>query len=185
MSALRSRLKELSEEGHQLLIHLAPPCATFSLARNRSKRTQLRSSAHPGGLPHLTDRIALARLTEANTIALASFSLATWAHGELKAVEALENPSSSYMWQFAEQSSIDLGTFNDRTFSQCMYGTPYRKDTRLRVWGAGFRGMDRRCASNGQHFACGISIAAGHTRLGFGGASTAAAATYPPGVCKA
>ena len=98
MGALRSKLKTLSDEGHQLVIHLAPPCSTFSLARNRAKRTQLRSCAHPGGLPGLIDAAARARVAEANVVALASFALAAWAHGELRALVTLENPHSSYIW---------------------------------------------------------------------------------------
>ena len=83
LKALRVRLKKLREEGHHLIVHLAPPCATFSLARNRAKRTQLRSSARPGGLPRLGEA-ARARVAEANIVALESFALAAWAHGELR-----------------------------------------------------------------------------------------------------
>ena len=184
LRTLRSKLKELSDQGHHLMLHFAPPCATFSLARNRAKRTQLRSSAYPGGLPRLSPASRI-RVADANLVATESFALAAWAFGELRALVTLENPHSSYLWQFMDHSDVEQGTFSDRTFSQCMYGTPYRKDTRLRVWGAGLPDMNRRCSSDGQTFTCGRTTAEGHTVLGFGGASTAAAAAYPEGVCKA
>jgi len=182
---LRARLRRLRADGHCLVLHLAPPCATFSMARNRARRTQLRSRAHPAGLPRIINTDSRARLKEANRIAKESFSLAAWAHGELDAVVTLENPQSSYIWQFVDQSPLELGSFEDRTFSQCRYGTAYRKDTRLRIWGAGFHGMNLRCTSDGTRFSCGRTVAEGHAILGFGGESTAAAAAYPRGVCEA
>ena len=184
LGASRTKLKRLHDEGYQLILHFAPPCSTFSTARNRARRTQLRSNVHPGGLPGLAVAEARSRVAEANAIALETFALAAWAHGELGAVVTLENPHTSYIWPFVEQSAVELGTYSDRVFSQCMYGTPYRKDTRLRVWGAGFHGMDRRCSSDGHHFACGRPVTEEHEKLGFGGASTSAAAAYPPGVCR-
>ena len=184
MIRLRAKLARLRAAGRRLIVHLAPPCATFSAARNRSTRTQMRSSRFPAGLPSL-GADARRRAEEANAIALACFSLAAWAHGELGAVVSLENPRSSYIWPFADQSDVEQGEWEDRSFSQCMYGTPYKKETRLRIWGPGFVGMDKRCNAAGTHFACGRTVAEGHTKLGFGGASTAAAAAYPPGVCAA
>jgi hypothetical protein len=50
-------------------------------------------------------------VAEANTVAVESFALAAWAHGELKAVVTLENPRASYIWQFAEQSTVELDNF--------------------------------------------------------------------------
>lgn len=47
---LCSRWKALRSEGVDLAVHFAPPCSTFSRARDRRKNTQLRSLAHPEGL---------------------------------------------------------------------------------------------------------------------------------------
>ena len=46
----KSRIQIAAAEGKPVAVHLAPPCATFSRARDRSKRTRLRSTARPRGL---------------------------------------------------------------------------------------------------------------------------------------
>ena len=46
---LKTKLWKLSRN-NRLALHFAPPCATFSRARDRSKKTRLRSSRCPGGL---------------------------------------------------------------------------------------------------------------------------------------
>ena len=79
----------------------------------------------------------------------------------------------------------DLGAVLERTFSQRMYGVDVRKNTRLRVRGRGFTGLDRVCTLSQGSFACGLPQARGHVVLEFVGASTAAAAAYPEDVCTA
>ena len=43
-------------EGRVALLHLAPPCSTFSLAFNRFPSMAIRSTMYPGGLPLLFHR---------------------------------------------------------------------------------------------------------------------------------
>ena len=74
---MRAKLTQLRAAGHQLVLHFAPPCATFRAARNRSARTRVRSREFPGGLPNLAEATAHARLSEANAIALETFALAS------------------------------------------------------------------------------------------------------------
>ena len=50
VQGLWSSWQQLHDAGARLLFHVAPPCSTFSRARDRNARTKLRSSAYPGGL---------------------------------------------------------------------------------------------------------------------------------------
>jgi hypothetical protein len=88
-------LKELSAWTETLMVHLAPPCSTFSRARDRSWKSRLRSKDRPQGLPGCGPWC-----TTANKVARHSLELAEFAHDELKAVVTLENPHSSYLWGF-------------------------------------------------------------------------------------
>ena len=46
---VKTRILELIGKGFQVLLHMAPPCSTFSRARDRSSATQLRSKEAPAG----------------------------------------------------------------------------------------------------------------------------------------
>ena len=66
--------RALADQGVQLLFHVAPPCATFSRARDRSHRTRLRSSALPGdGTPTI-----LAHRRETPSLATPPFQSTSW-----------------------------------------------------------------------------------------------------------
>ena len=88
---------ELDELGavKKLFIHLAPPCSTFSKARDRNCRTRVRTWAQPGGIrPHTK------KVVEGNTIAKACILFARWAWEELGATVVMENPDQSYIWLY-------------------------------------------------------------------------------------
>ena len=51
VEALRSKMETWLRSGRAVALHLAPPCSTFSRARDRSRRTRLRSARYPQGLP--------------------------------------------------------------------------------------------------------------------------------------
>jgi site-specific DNA-cytosine methylase len=125
---LKEELRERRMNGATLALHFAPPCATFSRARDRASATQLRSTAHPEGLPGLdADRRSLAE--EANAVALQAFDLAAWAARDLSAIVTFENPAASYMWGLvAKLRPAVKATWEDLTLSQCFFGTKYRKD---------------------------------------------------------
>ena len=157
--------------GYRLMLHLAPPCSTFSRARDRSARTRLRSSDHPEGLAHRA-----AECRAANTIALRALALAEWAASELGAAVSMENPQTSYLWSFLEP---DIGVpFIDAQFSACMYGPPYRKNTTLRCWGWQPSSLTKSCSLKQGAFTCGRTAAQGHKVLEFGGLRTSDAAAY-------
>ena len=65
VDALKAKLADWKQRGVKWILHMAPPCSTFSRARDRSDQTRLRSMDHPQGLDP-TD----ARVARANTIAV-------------------------------------------------------------------------------------------------------------------
>ena len=110
------------------MLHLAPPCSTFSRARDRSWKTRLRSKDRPQELPGYGPWC-----NSANRVARHSLELAEFAHEKLKASVSMENPHASYIWSYlapAEQLS-----YRDVVYSPCTLGGSFRKPTRLRCWG--------------------------------------------------
>ena len=86
VESLRAQLQTWSDSGVKLAIHLAPPCHTFSRARDRSGRTRLRSPWYPDGLPAKQQQVKVP-----NLIAKRAFLLASWAARKLDAFVTLEN----------------------------------------------------------------------------------------------
>jgi hypothetical protein len=155
IAKLKKILQRLRSEGKRLVIHLAIPCCTFSRARDRSKKTRLRSTAYPWGLPALSPE-ARELVTEHNAIAHEGWAFAIWAAKALDAVCCLENPSGSYIWPFFEslQTKGEV-VFQDAVVSQCLYGAPYRKDTRFRLWNAPATGLQDQCTHSENGHTCG------------------------------
>ena len=92
---LKARLQEWKHAGAHLVLHFAPPCATFSRARDRSRLTRLRSPQHVAGLPGVG-----AEVEAANRVADLTKDLAEWAAEELNAIITIENPETSYLWDY-------------------------------------------------------------------------------------
>ena len=88
--------KQLADAGFTFIFHAAPPCASFSRARDRSHRTRLRSSASPGGLypydPVTKKGNAIAR----NTAASVDFLVSLGGSG------SWEQPAGSYMLPYLD-----------------------------------------------------------------------------------
>ena len=174
VNTVKDYIKGLHASGVQVMLHVAPPCATFSRARDRSWKTRLRSTARPQGLLGKGWQCRQANLIARNTLDLVEFAVA-----ECGAVASFENPRSSYMWAFLDfDHTLD---FNDVVFSPCMFGAGYRKPTRLRCWGWRPDVLDALCTTAGGTNACGRDS---HEVLEFGGSSTAQAAAYHPEVCR-
>ena len=164
--------------GAQVVFHFAPPCATFSRARDRSHRTRLRSTLHPEGIPPLKDRAKVGNRIAANTAMSIAHLVALGAMG------TMENPALSYLWPYLEQTQILAHLHIDEVvFHQCRYGTPYKKPTRLWCFG-GFSAssLAKLCYRTGAGFSCGRAT---HEILEFGGLPTAPAASYPDAYCAA
>ena len=82
----------LTGEKLWLVIHLAPPCATFSKARDRSWRTRVRTQSQPAGIKPIPWKVR-----NANTVAKHAILFARWAVETLGATVTLENPFFSYL----------------------------------------------------------------------------------------
>ena len=176
---LRGKLEAWQRDGWRIALHLAPPCSTFSRARDRGRRTRLRSSKYPAGLPGKEDRVC-----DANRIALASWKLALWAASRGMLV-SMENPRSSYLWEFLDEEEGDGEGWTDVVFAQCRFGASYQKPTRLRCWNWHPQKLEKECLLKADVFSCGRSREQGHQVLEFGQGSTSAAAAYPKGLCEA
>ena len=178
LAPLRKELFSLLASGVQLSAHFAPPCATFSRARDRNDRTRLRSNACPQGFPRVADRTREANLVARHTLDLVE-ELA-----KKGAFVTLENPESSYLWNYLD---FDAGVeFEDICLTACMFGAPYMKATRIRCWNWAPNSLrDKRCRLSQEVFSCGRSQQEGHRVLEFGGASTKEAAAYVPLLCEA
>ena len=117
---------------HKLVVHFAPPCRTFSRARDRSVRTRLRSSAEPWGLSSLRGGQNTEVLC-ANRIAEHVAELADFLDSELGAYVSVEGPRNSYVWLLARYQGHLAKGWHFVTASPCMYGAGYPKPTAFLV----------------------------------------------------
>ena len=143
VDAILCELGELAVSGVQLIVHFAPPCVTFSKARDRHPDTRLRSLVFPQGLPRCSHKTAQAYLVARHALDLAEALVRDYG-----AYVSMENPESSYMWAYLDPA-LDLG-FQDVVFTPCLFGADYLKPTRLRCWNwvpASLTGM--RCTRKG------------------------------------
>ena len=93
--------RSLRAAGLDLLFHFAPPCNTFSRARDRSWKTKLRSHSLPAGLDPSDPKAE-----EANEIARSAARSITFFVNQLGARGTLEQPASSYMLPFLDQEGL-------------------------------------------------------------------------------
>ena len=165
----------LAEFDH-VIFHVAPPCSTFSRARDRSHRTRLRSSALPSGwYPHDANTIygnAIAK----NTAYFVDFILANFS-----STGTWEQPLGSYMFPYLDFANALQATPTDTVLlHQCRFGRPFKKPTTFACFnGLKLRSLNRQCTTS---HSCGRTW---HQTLGFGQSSTSAAAEYPPALCRA
>ena len=166
--------RRLRAAGLRLFFHFAPPCSTFSRARDRSWKTKLRSFSAPGGLDTLEEKTK-----EANDIAKNTAHSINYLVTQLGASGSLEQPASSYMLPYLDQGGW-LPPHGQVLLHQCRFGRPYRKPTVFLTFGdLDLSALAKTCSSATP---CGRPF---HTTLGFGESSTSLAAAYPTGLCAA
>ena len=97
---------------------------------------QLRSALHPWGLPHLEGKdLQTARtgnLQVRRACALIKWSISARQSGYL------ENPATSRVWLVIQKllrRELAAGLLRIIEVHMCAYGTPFKKPTRLLVWG--------------------------------------------------
>ena len=101
----------------KLFLQLAPPCSTFSRARDRARRTRVRSMNQPAGI-----RPRSKKVKEGNEMAKQAIMFARWAHNEFDATVTFENPDRSYLWIFGMPWFGPPRTYKDVRMSYCHFG---------------------------------------------------------------
>lgn len=175
--------------GKVLGLMLGPPCASFSVARDRT--SVIRTARYPWGLPReqLSER-------EQSTISVGNACLVSTLR-LMKACQraavpfVLEQPRSSKMWWIPEiQSFLRKKESNFVVCDQCQYGQPWRKATAFLCFGLSPENLVRlskRCSGargwcsklNGYH----RTLTGQHPQLGI--PWTRLAEHYPPRLCEA
>ena len=166
--------QRLSDNGYLLLFHVAPPCASFSRARDRSYRTRLRSSSALSGLYPDDETTQTGNTIARNIAASVDFLVSLGASG------SWEQPAGSYMLPYLDSIGALRSARDAVVLHQCLFGRPFRKPTVFWTFGSlRLPGLDRRCSPGSS---CGREV---HTQLGFGQADTCSAAVYPSKLIKA
>ena len=130
------------------VIHLGPPCSSFSMAVNRFKSYAMRSAKFPAGFedlpPHREEKVRLG-----NALAEISRRLAE-AQEKAGNYWTLEQPSTSLMWLYDPIAwLIDRCCVFMVTTDVCMFGAPWRKPTSIASNFIGIMRLRRFC--NGLH----------------------------------
>ena len=124
--AVENQLHRGIEKGQVIAAMLAPPCSTFSPARDRT--SVIRNRAYPWGLTHrMLSEADREKLRLGNNCMRAAIRYAKHLHRR-KTPWALENPRSSKCWrlpgmQQLESSEGVLAMIVDF----CQFGTPWKK----------------------------------------------------------
>ena len=164
-------------------VWLGTPCTTWS----RALRRPLRSIEAPMGLEDLSPS-ELSRLQVGNdTFRLSVRVLDTCVRLGIPAY--LENPSASIMWHAPLlEPLLQRPDCYVHILDMCRFGTPWRKRTKIAMWGAGFHPhLHVRCTGKG-----GLCSVSGKPHLVLEGVDprtglkrTAVAAAYPKSLSRA
>ena len=116
------------DKGRIIAAMLAPPCSSFSVARDRTM--VIRSKLFPWGLPdlppHEQDKIRVGNCCIRSTLKIISW-LDSW-----RLPWILENPYTSKVWYLPPlQQLMKSEHVHDIVCDFCMFGTPWRKRTRF------------------------------------------------------
>lgn len=130
-------------------VHMAPPCGTFSRAREIGWGPRpLRSERHPAGLADLT-QVERARVDSANKVAAACLRIARQCQ-RLGIPYTLENPGRSLLWWMPGYAKL-LRSSHNVLFDMCMHGGRRKKYTCLVTNAAVFNQLSRECDGKHDH----------------------------------
>ena len=112
------------------MLHVGPPCSSFSMACNGTPSTRMRSEEFPAGLPHLSD-VRREKVTLGNALAEVATKLCR-AMSLVGNLWTWEQPWTSLMWiyppvkEFLTMYCIALAYID-----VCSFGAPWKKPTGL------------------------------------------------------
>ena len=117
-------------EGHITVLHLGPPCSSFSMAFNRFLAQRIRSWEHPEGLPDLRPDQQL-KVDLGNQMAELSVTLAR-AQMRVKRFFQFEQPASSLMLRLPSVLALMADpAVHTAVRCICADGAPWRKPTAI------------------------------------------------------
>ena len=132
-------------------VHWAPPCGTFSRAREIRRPgapLPLRNLRHIQGFPHLRGT-NLSRVRSAN--ALVEFMSAQCRVLSAKGIcWTIENPTNSLMWNYPDLERV-IASSHSVTFDACMHGSRRKKSTTIRANRSWFQDLQRTCDGSHTH----------------------------------
>ena len=115
-------------EGRVALLHMGPPCSSFSMAVNRFPQHAMRSRAEPLGFTHLQPH-QQTKVDLGNALADVCVQLAA-AQEAAKGFWQAEQPESSLMFFIPSWVKLQSSAFR-ATRHVCMDGAPWKKPTSL------------------------------------------------------
>ena len=170
----------LLKSGTVLYLHAAPPYGTArenKLSR-RLRKQPLRSSAHPHGVPGLSDHDKR-RVETANQIYDRIARLVRVAIANNVCV-SVENPTKSFMWATTYFTTlIQEELIFEVAFQQCMWGAKHNSWSSWYVSDALFKRLQKACDNSHEHEPWGLQkSSAGWTAAASNGAA------YPQMLCN-
>ena len=135
-------------EGRVALLHLAPPCASFSMAVNRIRRHAMKTASQPAGLPslrpHQAEKVAMGNALADVAVKLLHAQVAGHGHWQF------EQPASSLMWQYMPVRSA-MAAAHWSTRDVCMDGAPWMKPTTIVASDPAILRLTCRCDRQHEH----------------------------------
>ena len=115
-------------EGRFALIHLGPPCSSFSMACNRAWSSMMRNRQYPEGLPGM-EGTKLEKILLGNALADVAVQVGL-AQIRGKGQWCWEQPGTSLMWLYkAVKDFMAEHAVAIVTFDACGFGAPWKKAT--------------------------------------------------------
>jgi hypothetical protein len=172
-----------AKQGKLIASMLAPPCSTFSPARDRT--SVIRTREHPWGLVGISIKDQI-KVDIGNRCIQAAIKLITqFDHNGIPWI--LENPHSSKIWFIAELIQLSNNSNTHTVITDfCQFGTPWRKRTRFLCGNIDKQDTER---INKQCTGCGVCSKSGSKHFQLTGSNkqgipwTRTAMPYPAKLC--
>ena len=126
------------------LLHVGPPCSSFSMACNGCPSTMMRSMECPDGLPNLSP-IRREKVTLGNALAQVAVKLCQ-AMSLAGCLWCWEQPWTSLMWVYGPVKAFMLKYCEGMAYVDvCFFGAPWKKPTGLAANFKGIEDLSRWC----------------------------------------